>query len=183
VEGATVAAADAVCLAGGAGLARWRPELEFVAGQASWTGAATLPGAPASWGGYAIPTRDGGLLFGATHERGQNPAEATPEGERRNLATLGERMPETAAGISPDSLESRASVRATTPDRAPLAGMIEPGLFVLGGLGGRGFTWAPLLAEHVAARLTGAPSPLPLELSEVVAPDRYERRAARKRAS
>jgi tRNA 5-methylaminomethyl-2-thiouridine biosynthesis bifunctional protein len=92
-------------------------------------------------------------------------------------------MPALAARIAPERLERRASVRATTPDRLPLAGAIEPGLFVLGGLGGRGFTWAPLLAEHVAARVTGAPSPLPLELSEVVSPDRFERRAARRRAS
>ena len=32
---------------------------------------------------------------------------------------------------------------------------------MLAGLGGRGFTLAPLLAEHVAALVVGAPSPLP----------------------
>jgi tRNA 5-methylaminomethyl-2-thiouridine biosynthesis bifunctional protein len=36
------------------------------------------------------------------------------------------------------------------------------------------------LAEHVAAQALGAPSPLPAPLAELVAPDRFHRRAARK---
>ncbi|MDP2116024.1 MAG: hypothetical protein Q8J71_01315, partial [Brevundimonas sp.] len=42
----------------------------------------------------------------------------------------------------------------------------------LGGLGSRGFCAAPLLAEHVAALATGAPSPLPAGLAARVAPSR-----------
>jgi tRNA 5-methylaminomethyl-2-thiouridine biosynthesis bifunctional protein len=79
-------------------------------------------------------------------------------------------------------LGSRASVRAATPDRLPLAGRLEDGTFVLGGLGGRGFTWAPLLAEHVAALALGAPSPLPRDLAALVDPARFQARA-RRRAS
>ena len=48
-------------------------------------------------------------------------------------------------------------MRATTPDRMPLAGQVAPGLFVLGGLGSRGFTAAPLLAEHIAALALARP--------------------------
>ena len=64
----------------------------------------------------------------------------------------------------------RASVRAATPDRLPIAGaiapgLVAPGLYVLGGLGSRGFTLAPLLGEHVAALALGAPSPLPAALA------------------
>ncbi|MDQ3125799.1 MAG: FAD-dependent cmnm(5)s(2)U34 oxidoreductase, partial [Pseudomonadota bacterium] len=60
----------------------------------------------------------------------------------------------------------------TTPDRLPLAGTVPgvEGLFVLGGLGSRGFCAAPLLAEHVAALATGAPSPLPAVLAARVDP-------------
>jgi tRNA 5-methylaminomethyl-2-thiouridine biosynthesis bifunctional protein len=49
----------------------------------------------------------------------------------------------------------------------------QPGLFVLSGLGSRGFALAPLLAEHVAARVLDAPSPLPADLAAVVDPVRF----------
>jgi tRNA 5-methylaminomethyl-2-thiouridine biosynthesis bifunctional protein len=55
-----------------------------------------------------------------------------------------------------------------------------PGLFVLTGLGSRGFTLAPFLAEHVAALALGAPSPLPGPLADLVEPGRFERRARRR---
>jgi tRNA 5-methylaminomethyl-2-thiouridine biosynthesis bifunctional protein len=51
----------------------------------------------------------------------------------------------------------------------PAVGAAGPtGLYVLGGLGSRGFTTAPLLAEHVVARVLSAPSPLPLDLHRLV---------------
>jgi len=76
------------------------------------------------------------------------------------------------AGAGPT--RSRTAVRATTPDRLPLAGAVTgaEGLFVLGGLGSRGFCAAPLLAEHIAALAIGAPSPLPVGLAARVAPFR-----------
>ena len=58
-------------------------------------------------------------------------------------------MPALAARLAGAPLSSRASIRAATPDRLPLAGAVPgagPGLFVLGGLGSRGFCAAPLLA-------------------------------------
>ena len=69
----------------------------------------------------------------------------------------------------------RASVRTAAPDRhcrwpAPWT---RRGLYVLGGLGARGFTTAPLLAEHVAAHIHAAPSPLPAALQRVVDPGRF----------
>jgi tRNA 5-methylaminomethyl-2-thiouridine biosynthesis bifunctional protein len=44
---------------------------------------------------------------------------------------------------------------------------------VLCGLGGRGFTLAPLLAEEIAARIVGAPRPTPRALAAVVDPNRF----------
>jgi tRNA 5-methylaminomethyl-2-thiouridine biosynthesis bifunctional protein len=61
----------------------------------------------------------------------------------------------------------------------PLAGALAGGLFVLGGLGARGFALAPLLAEHVAALALGAPSPLPAPLAAIVAPGRFAAKRAR----
>jgi tRNA 5-methylaminomethyl-2-thiouridine biosynthesis bifunctional protein len=69
-----------------------------------------------------------------------------------------------------EDLSGRAGIRAATADRMPLAGALGEGLYVLGGLGSRGFVTAPLLGEHIAAQVCGAPSPLPAEASRIVHP-------------
>ena len=173
--------ADAVVIAAGAGLGDLLPGLggRAVRGQASWTTLAEGPDrVPAAFGGYAIPTRDG-VLFGATHDRGVLETDERPEDHARNLETLAQRLPRLAAQLGSAPLSGRAATRIATPDHLPLAGRLEDGLFVLGGLGGRGFCLAPLLAEHIVAQLLGAPSPLPRQLSRLVKPDRFDSPNAR----
>src|SRR6185369_5760962 len=134
----------------------------------------------AAWGGYALPTRTG-LLFGATHDRDDTGTEIRPADHERNLATLAAARPQLAARLAGVPLEGRASIRATTPDRLPIAGAAPAeGVFILTGFGSRGVSLAPLLAEHVAALALGAPSPLPVPLADLVDPDRFRRRAARR---
>jgi tRNA 5-methylaminomethyl-2-thiouridine biosynthesis bifunctional protein len=177
-DGELVCEAEALCLASGhesidlfAGL-----RLQPVRGQASYT-AWPEPVSAAAWGGYVVPTRQG-LLFGATHDRGQATGELRPEDHGRNLELLARARPRLAAALGGRALQGRAAVRAATPDHLPLAGAVpeNEGLFVLGGLGGRGFVLAPLLAEHVAASLASAPSPLPGPLADATAPGRFDGR-------
>jgi tRNA 5-methylaminomethyl-2-thiouridine biosynthesis bifunctional protein len=134
-----------------------------------------LPGAPAAWGGYCIPTRTG-LLFGATHDRDDATPDPRPTDTSRNLATLHTLRPALAAALEAHPLATHAGVRAAAPDHQPLAGQLAPGLLVLGGLGGRGFTLAPLLAAHIAALVARVPSPLPASLGPLVDPLRFRRR-------
>ena len=180
-EGAEIARADAVILAAGQATAALAPGLPLqpVRGQASWVAGAPPP-MPAAWGGYVLPTRDG-LLFGATHDRDDEGLDIRQADHERNRATLAAAMPALAGRIAGGALEGRARTRATTPDRLPIAGALDgQDLFVLTGFGSRGFSLAPLLAEHVAALALGAPSPLGAELAAIVAPDRFARRAARR---
>lgn len=167
--------ADVVVLASGWGSAALAPDLRLapVRGQADWVEG--VAAGPVAWGGYAVPTGSG-LLFGATHERGETDTKASPEASARNLQTLAGRLPGLAARVAATGRsQARAAIRATTPDRLPLAGAVagSPGLFILCGLGSRGFCAAPLLAEHVAALVTGAASPLPLALAARVDPSRF----------
>jgi tRNA 5-methylaminomethyl-2-thiouridine biosynthesis bifunctional protein len=149
-----------------------------VRGQASWALGLELDHALA-WGGYACPMDMnglGGVLFGATHDRGRTDLELSAGDHARNLATLAEGLPELAAAAKGRPLDGRATVRATTFDRMPVAGALdEPGLYVLGGLGSRGFCTAPLLAEHLAAETLGAPSPLPKSLIHLILTLRLEK--------
>jgi tRNA 5-methylaminomethyl-2-thiouridine biosynthesis bifunctional protein len=170
--GSVVLEADIVVVAAGWGTAGLVPVLPLapVRGQANWVEG--VEAGPVAWGGYAAPTGSG-LLFGATHDRGETDGGPTDEGGARNLATVAARLPQLAARIAAAGpAQARTAVRATTPDRLPLAGAVPgaDGLFVIGGLGSRGFCVAPLLAEHVAALATGAPSPLPADLAARVDP-------------
>ncbi|THD70649.1 tRNA (5-methylaminomethyl-2-thiouridine)(34)-methyltransferase MnmD [Phenylobacterium sp.] len=182
-DGAVLAQADAVIVAAGLaslGLVEGLP-LSAVRGQASFT---ALPDPPpaAAFGGYAIPTRDG-VLFGATNDRDDVARDIRAEDHARNLAALAEGLPMLAARLAGRPLEGRAAIRVATPDYLPVAGAAPEapaGLFVLSGFSARGFTLAPLLAEHVAALALGAPSPLPAALAAIVEPARFARRAARR---
>jgi tRNA 5-methylaminomethyl-2-thiouridine biosynthesis bifunctional protein len=174
-SGKVILQADVVVLAAGWGSAALAPGLSLspVRGQADWVEG--VASGPVAWGGYAVPTGSG-LLFGATHDRGETAGDATAEASDRNLATVAARLPALAdriAAAGPSA--ARTAVRATTPDRLPLAGAMPgaPGLFLLGGLGSRGFCVAPLLAEHVAALVISAPSPLPAALAVRIDPVRH----------
>ena len=174
-SGDAVLDADVVCIAGGWGARAFLPagRLSPTRGQA--TRFATSAEAPAfAWGGYVVTLPDG-VLVGATHDRGDAATDVRDADDRRNLESLGRVTPELAQRLAEAPRRGWTAVRALTSDRLPLAGPIGEGLFVLGGLGSRGFTVAPLLAEHVAALATGAPSPLPADLGTLVAPERFER--------
>jgi tRNA 5-methylaminomethyl-2-thiouridine biosynthesis bifunctional protein len=182
-EGRSLAEAETVFLCAGMANSHFAPRLALspVRGQATWARGVS-PAISCLFGGYAIPTRDG-VLFGATHDRddlGEDPREAD---HARNRAALTATLPILAARLDGVPVEAHAGVRAATADYLPLAGAVPgmpEGLFTLTGLGSRGFTLAPLLAEHLAALVIGAPSPMPRDLATLVDPDRFERRAARR---
>jgi len=181
-DGQEILRADAVILAAALGSASLSPAvtLQPVRGQASWT-VDRIAAAAAAWGGYVLETRDG-LLFGATHDRDDTGVEVREADHQRNLATLEAALPALHARAAASGLAGRASIRATTGDRLPIAGSLAPGLFALTGFGSRGFSQAPLLAEHVAALALGAASPISAAAADLVAPDRFARRAARRRS-
>lgn len=80
------------------------------------------------------------------------------------------------------TLDGRASLRATTPDRLPIVGRLAAGLWVSTGHGARGLTWSAWLAEYLASRIEDTPSPLPADLAEALRPERFDERAAKKLA-
>jgi tRNA 5-methylaminomethyl-2-thiouridine biosynthesis bifunctional protein len=132
-----------------------------------------------------IPTRTG-VLFGATHDRDDTDVRPRAADHLRNIEAVAAVFPELAAELSSRPLDAWTGIRATTRDYLPLAGAVpgsKPGLNVLGGLGSRGFTLAPLLAEHIAASVMSLPSPLPRSLADLVDPARFERRAHRRRSA
>jgi tRNA 5-methylaminomethyl-2-thiouridine biosynthesis bifunctional protein len=175
--------ADCVCVAAGmetSNLVTGVPLLP-VRGQASLAAGISWPIATL-FGGYAIPAR-GGVVFGATHDRGDTDACPRDADHDRNRQTVGAALPGLAAKLEGVQVSAHTGIRATTADYLPIAGAAPEaaaGLFVLTGLGSRGYTLAPLLAEHIAAQATGAPSPLPATLAALVDPGRFAARARRR---
>jgi tRNA 5-methylaminomethyl-2-thiouridine biosynthesis bifunctional protein len=168
-HGGLIAEAARVVITAGWGLAPLAPNLRLTPARGQASMASGAQATAAAWGGYVIPTREG-ILFGATFDRGDTVCDGRPGDDARNLTTLAQARPALAASLG--DLTHRARIRATTPDHLPICGELQPGLWVLGGLGSRGFTTAPLLGDHLAARLLGTPSPLPADLAALVDPTR-----------
>ncbi len=138
------------------------------------------------------------------------PVEPTTVGHQHNLTDLAQVFPSirgALAALDPGDLTGRVSFRAQVPDRVPFAGPaphhaaylsaydrlrhgdrfaayppapVHPGLWLIGGLGARGFTTGLLLGELLAAQITGTPQPLPRDLAEAVHPARFIIRDLRK---
>jgi len=100
-----------------------------------------------------------------------------------------------------------AAIRATTPDHLPVCGPIIDqnkfksdysdlhhgrhwqryppaealnNLYILNGLGSRGFTSAPLLAQYLCAMVIGEPLPLESDLCKIIHPNRFLYRSLKK---
>lgn len=204
--------ADAVVLACGAGLAAFEPAaflpIALSRGQIEW-GEGAAPARALVRSNYVAPL-DGGVLFGATFDKmnAGDDVRADADSRRRNLEALALLAPEIVSEINDKTLHSRASVRATTPDRAPIAGLLpdaerwlaqyEPlahgrvvsadlappahdGVYVIGGLGARGFTLAPLLGEIIAAEMYEEPELIQSLARDAMHPARFLHRALKRR--
>jgi len=182
--------ADLIIVCAGMGLMDLDANAPALAGRLGQLEATPARGEPSAIadGGYAVQAFDA-LVFGATFEAASGEAQVTDAARAQNLETLARLRP----GLSPVNIVSRAAIRATTTDRLPLAGASPhnekapdgtPAPLsrhrLIGGLGSRGFLWAPLLAELVASEAFGEPSPVETSVAECLDPGRFQARAARR---
>ncbi len=137
-------------------------------------------------------------LWGATFEAWSDGDVAASDAARaENMAALERLAPYWRQDAKSSVITSRTGVRATTPDRLPLIGAVPEhgraveifdgvrhgqkvradaplveGLYISGGLGSRGFTWAPWAGEILAAQLLGEPAPASESALQAVSPMR-----------
>ena len=74
-------------------------------------------------------------------------------------------------------LQSRVAFRSVTPDRLPVVGRIQGGIYGAFAYGSRGLIWAALAAELIASQLEGEPLPVEGKLADAMSPLRFARRA------
>lgn len=165
-----------VFLAAGYGIKQLDSELalRFSRGQLSW--AKPVWPDPTAYGGYAINIGDDALI-GATHDRldDRDPFELRAEDDDRNLNALAAMSGKL---VTPIERASRASIRVTSKDTLPiladLSQQTDQSIWAMTGLGSRGFTFAPLLAEALIANICGEVGPLDQKVRVLFsAPERY----------
>ena len=196
--GRPVETAEVVIVAGGTGLPSIDgpdgpadPHLGWhsVRGQITWFDGPAPLWRPVTGQGYALSLPDGRLLCGATsHHDDAEPALRTAD-TAFNIARL-----KALTGLEPTpggACGGRVGWRLGTSDRLPVIGAWpdaravtsgrldqarfiarHPGLYLAGGFGSRGLTWAPLAAEVIAAWIDGTPIPLESDLLDAIDPAR-----------
>ncbi len=153
------------------------------------------PALPVTFGDYASPTPDGAWL-GTTHEAADQLLTAH-EAETEILSSLGRLLPNATKDWT--VRETWRGVRATTPDRLPIAGPVpdkrkflqdfaqlrhgaiynappmpyRAGLYTITGLGSRGLVTAPLLGEFIATQVCGEPWPVERDVADALHPARF----------
>ena len=192
---------DVVIFANGAGLLTAQPDLDLTGrlGQVDWMQSEIdAPPSALACGHYAI-ANGSERLWGATFaEHPGGTPEISETAQSENAAALETLSPYWMKDALLGPVKSRAGVRATTADRLPLIGalvddaaviadrqMLEragwkiapdaysiPGIFLVGGLGSRGFTWAPWAASLISAEVFRDPSPATVETHRAIVPNR-----------
>lgn len=156
--------------------------------------------------GYILPESNGTHVIGASFIAGDDGAERRSEDDIENISRLQKALPDLFAGEL-STINSRASVRATTPDRLPLVGPVADevffsenyhdlhkgrpaekyvsaryldGLYVNTGHGARGLTSAFLAAEVIASQLNDEPLAVSDSVWQALSPSRFTIRQYRK---
>ncbi|RTE86858.1 MULTISPECIES: tRNA (5-methylaminomethyl-2-thiouridine)(34)-methyltransferase MnmD [Gammaproteobacteria] len=124
---------------------------------------------------YATPPHNGTFCVGATFDKSTSEAEVKDQDNLENIEQFNQMSGEQYQAS--DIKSCRASVRATTPDHLPIVGFTNNGkVGIFSGLGSRGFTSAPILAEALASEILGKPAPFGLRIQQRVSINRFERR-------
>ncbi len=123
--------------------------------------------------GYIAPMPTGGYCIGATFQHDDFDVTPRVTDHVENLARIEALLPGFTEGINPETLEGRVAWRITTPDRLPVFGALQTGLYAATGLGARGLLWASLGAELLAAKICGEPWPMEKELATAIDARRF----------
>lgn len=127
--------------------------------------------------GYVSPARNGMHLCGSTYEYGRQDLIVDPEGHQHNLSVLQRLWPQLFAEIHPATMQGRAALRTVTPDRLPILGELEEGLYLSVGHGSRGLLSAPLGAELLASAIFHEPLPCDSDVAAALSPLRFKPQA------
>lgn len=151
--------------------------------------------------GYLTPAYNDAHALGSTYVKNDMNTQYRLAEQSTNLAMNQKALSECDWAASLETNDrGRAAIRCSTPDHLPVCGAVpdyelqrqnyadlykalpsqhygfandHPGLFVLSGLGSRGLTTAPLMAEVLASQIANQPLPMANSLLKHVNPNRF----------
>lgn len=150
--------------------------------------------------GYLTPANNNLHCIGATFQKNNFDTDSKAEEDKYNLDMLAKCLPGLTQWQTSDVVSSKARLRCMTPDHLPMVGAMPDigahkqqyphlskdkrwrynqsapaikNLYMMTGLGARGFCTAPLLADILTADICGTPYPLNNEQLFNLAPNRF----------
>ena len=163
------------------------PVLKPIRGQVSWVENSQRPLAldqAYSYGGYCMQLDTAQLILGASFYPNRDDAEVLTEDHVHNYELIHNVFPQYAEQLPKlETWQGRASVRAQSLDYFPLVGKIQNlgQIYTFAGLGSKGFLFAPLCSEILAALILGELCPVPQSLLDKLNPQRFEKKLKAKK--
>ena len=163
------------------------PVLKPIRGQVSWVENSQRPLAldqAYSYGGYCMQLDTAQLILGASFYPNRDDAEVLTEDHVHNYELIHSVFPQYAEQLPKlETWQGRASVRAQSLDYFPLVGKIQNlgQIYTFAGLGSKGFLFAPLCSEILAALILGELCPVPQSLLDKLNPQRFEKKLKAKK--
>ncbi|EOR05133.1 FAD-dependent 5-carboxymethylaminomethyl-2-thiouridine(34) oxidoreductase MnmC [Acinetobacter genomosp. 15BJ] len=163
------------------------PVLKPIRGQVSWVENREQPLAldqAYSYGGYCMQLDAAQLILGASFYPNRDDIEVLAEDHVHNYELIHSVFPEYAQQLpSTETWQGRASVRAQSLDYFPLVGKMQnhQQIYTFAGLGSKGFLFAPLCSEVLAALVLGELCPIPQSLLDKLNPQRFQKKIKAKK--
>lgn len=163
------------------------PVLKPIRGQVSWVNNAKhalSENQAYSYGGYCMQLNPQELILGASFYPNRDDDDVLIEDHQHNLQLIEDVFPDYAKQLAPvEEWQGRASVRAQTLDYFPLLGKMQDNaeIYTFSGLGSKGFLFAPLCSEILAAEILGEACPVPATLRQKLNPRRFQRKVKTKK--
>ncbi|MBF7683812.1 FAD-dependent 5-carboxymethylaminomethyl-2-thiouridine(34) oxidoreductase MnmC [Acinetobacter sp. B5B] len=163
------------------------PKLKPIRGQVSWFKTNTSPLKPQtalSYGGYMAQLDPTQLILGASFQPQRTDTEILLEDHAHNLTLLNQAYPNYSQHFpSISTWQGRSAIRAQSPDYFPIVGKIKEytRVYTLSGLGSKGFLFAPLCAEVLAAEINGEVLPIPKSLYNKLTTQRFNKKKKAKK--
>lgn len=163
------------------------PVLKPIRGQVSWLNNQAQPlsqNTAYSYGGYCMQLDAEYLILGASFYPGRDDIEVLAEDHVHNYELIHSVFPEYAQSLaSTETWQGRASVRAQSQDYFPLLGKMKSDqeIYSFAGLGSKGFLFAPLCSEILAAQILGEACPVPSSLVKKLSVTRFQKKVKMKK--
>ncbi|OTG84048.1 FAD-dependent 5-carboxymethylaminomethyl-2-thiouridine(34) oxidoreductase MnmC [Acinetobacter sp. ANC 4648] len=163
------------------------PRLKPNRGQVSWVNNQKQPlqtNQAYSYTGYCMQLDPQHLIMGASFYPHRDDHDVLAEDHVHNYDLIHSAFPEYAETLAPIAQwQGRASVRTQSPDYFPLLGKMQEDteIYTLSALGSKGFLYAPLCSEILAALVLGEVCPIPQNLLQKLSLRRFQKKVKPKK--